>query len=122
MTLRDSKWEYTIRAYRPPNLGGGLLMETVHIGTASRDAARIWTADRRVLIRGSMNLNYNPRFEQADLTVDGDDFDLVTRIEDALPILPPLAPNADAEDATGLSRAFELSDVAAFAGVKPWAK
>jgi len=37
-TKRDGKWEYTIRAYRPPNLGGGLLMETVHIGTASRDA------------------------------------------------------------------------------------
>lgn len=32
-----SKWDYTIRAYRPPNQGGGLLIETVHKGTASRD-------------------------------------------------------------------------------------
>jgi hypothetical protein len=35
--MRDGKWEYTIRAYRPPNQGGGLLMETVHVGTHSRD-------------------------------------------------------------------------------------
>lgn len=35
--MRDGKWEYTIRAYRPPNQGGGLDIETVHVGTASRD-------------------------------------------------------------------------------------
>jgi len=36
--LRDGKWEYTIRAYKPPNQGGGLALETVHVGsTASRD-------------------------------------------------------------------------------------
>lgn len=29
--------DYTIRAYRPTNQGGGLLIETWHIGTASRD-------------------------------------------------------------------------------------
>ena len=31
-------WDYRIRAYRPPNKGGGLLIETVHKGEASRDA------------------------------------------------------------------------------------
>jgi hypothetical protein len=82
----------------------------------------VWTADRRVLIRGSMNLNFNPRFENADLTVNGEDFDLVAAIEDGLPILPPLCDNAAAEDATGLSRAFETGQLAAFAGVKTWAK
>jgi len=35
--MRDGRWEYTIRAYRPPNQGGGLLIETVHVGTSSRD-------------------------------------------------------------------------------------
>jgi hypothetical protein len=35
--MRDGKWEYTIKAYRPPNQGGGLLIETVHVGTTSRD-------------------------------------------------------------------------------------
>jgi len=96
--------------------------DTVRVCKNHAKIARVWTADRRVLIRGSMNLNFNPRFEQADLTVDGDDFDLVTAIEDALPILPPLCENADADDASGLTRAFEFSDLAAFAGVKTWAK
>ena len=35
--MRDGRWEYTIRAYRATNQGGGVLMETVHVGTASRD-------------------------------------------------------------------------------------
>lgn len=35
--MRDGRWAYTIRAYRPPNQGGGLLMETVHATQASRD-------------------------------------------------------------------------------------
>lgn len=96
--------------------------DTVRVCKNHAKIARVWTPALRVLIRGSMNLNFNPRFEQADLTVNGDDFDLVTAIEDALPILPPLCENAAAEDATGLSRAFEFSEIAAFAGVKPWAK
>lgn len=33
----DGWWEYRIRAYRPPNQGGGLLYETVHRGEHSRD-------------------------------------------------------------------------------------
>ena len=35
--MRDGKWEYTIRAYYPPNRGGGLALETVHVGIHSRD-------------------------------------------------------------------------------------
>jgi len=35
--MRDGKWEYTIRAYLPTNRGGDLVLETVHVGTASRD-------------------------------------------------------------------------------------
>jgi hypothetical protein len=30
-------WDYKIRAYLPPNKGGGLLVETVHRGESSRD-------------------------------------------------------------------------------------
>jgi len=84
--------------------------------------ARVWTADRRVLLRGSMNLNFNPRFEQADLTEGGADFDLVARIEDELPVLRPMCSNAEAEAASGLSRSFEFSTLAMFSGVKVWAK
>lgn len=35
--MRDGKWHYTIKAYAATNQGGGLVMETVHVGTASRD-------------------------------------------------------------------------------------
>jgi len=35
--MRNGKWEYTIKAYAPTNQGGHLLMETVHVGVASRD-------------------------------------------------------------------------------------
>jgi hypothetical protein len=82
--------------------------------------ARVWTADRRVLLRGSMNLNFNPRFEQADITEGGADFDLVARLEDELPVLRPLCANADAEAASGLSRSFERSTLPMFSGVRPW--
>lgn len=84
--------------------------------------ARIWTPTRRVLLRGSMNLNFNPRFEQADITVNGADFDLVTQIEEELPILPSPASNTQADDASKLSRAFELRELEMFHGVKVWAK
>lgn len=30
-------WDYRIRAYYPPNRGGGVAIETVHRGEASRD-------------------------------------------------------------------------------------
>ena len=30
-------WDYTVRVYAPPNLGGHLLLETTHRGTASKD-------------------------------------------------------------------------------------
>lgn len=35
--LPEPYWDYRIRAYAPPNQGGGLLLETVHRGEASRD-------------------------------------------------------------------------------------
>jgi hypothetical protein len=84
--------------------------------------ARVWNAGFRLLLRGSMNLNFNPRFEQIDITEGGDDFDLVERIEAELPVLPRQYSNAEAETATQLSKAFEASQLKMFAGIKPWAK
>jgi len=90
--------------------------------------ARIWTADRHVLVRGSMNFNFNPRFEQADITEGGPEFDLVAGIEEALPVLRPRASRMEAEAASGISKAFERSQLEVFQGVreftglKVWAK
>ena len=69
-----------------------------------------------------MNLNFNPRFEQLDITEGGEDFDLVERIESELPVLPRKYSNADVESATKVNRAFELSQLKMFSGVKTWAK
>lgn len=82
--------------------------------------ARVWNADRRVLLRGSMNFNFNPRFEQADITEGGEDFEVVAAVEDALPDLPLTASRAEIDNATGIGKAWEAKDLAMFRGVRPW--
>lgn len=57
----------------------------------------------RILMRGSMNLNSNPRFEQFDLTEGGEDFDVVRNVENELPILAPDCSGAQAYAATGIT-------------------
>lgn len=107
-------------------------VESVRVCKNHAKVARVWTPvinppvgdliARRVLIRGSMNLNFNPRFEQADITEGGEDFDLVQRLEDELPVLPAGCSNAEADAASGLGRAFEQRTLEMFSGVKVWAK
>jgi len=97
-------------------------VESVRVCKNHAKIARVWNADRRVLLRGSMNLNFNPRFEQADITEGGEDFELVTALEDSLPVLPVLCSNAEAEAASGLGRAFEAQTLRMFGGIKVWAK
>lgn len=84
--------------------------------------ARVWNDEFRILLRGSMNLNYNPRFEQLDITEGYEDFDLVERIEGELPVLPPKYTHAEVEAASSLGKAFELTQLKLFRGIKPWAK
>lgn len=76
----------------------------------------------RVLLRGSMNLNFNPRFEQLDVTEGGPDFDLVRRVQSEIPVLPMSANNADVVRACKLDDAFEASQLQLFKGLKTWAK
>jgi len=77
---------------------------------------------RRFLLRGSMNLNFNPRFEQFDLTEGGEDYALVKRIEEELPILNDDASGAAVYAASKLGSAFRADELAMFQGVKRWAK
>lgn len=76
----------------------------------------------RLLLRGSMNLNFNPRFEQFDLTEGGADFDLVKSIEAELPILEDSASGADVYKASKVAEAFAPEQLSIFRGVKVWAK
>lgn len=84
--------------------------------------ATVETADVRVLLRGSMNLNFNPRFEQLDVTEGGADFDLVREIEDGLPVLEDSASNSEVWAASRLNDAFEPEQLKIFGKVKVWAK
>jgi len=76
----------------------------------------------RVLLRGSMNLNFNPRFEQLDISEGCPAFDLVRELESGMPILAPDAPAADVARASGVGRADYAADLAPFVNLKTWAK
>jgi len=76
----------------------------------------------RVLLRGSMNLNSNPRFEQLDVTEGGPDFDLVRQIEDELEIVPLESPSQEARRVSRLGEAFSGEQLAMFEKVKVWHK
>jgi hypothetical protein len=76
----------------------------------------------RLLLRGSMNLNFNPRFEQFDLTEGGEDFELVRRTEDDLPILEDDATGKQIWTATGAAGAFPGKTLHLFGKLQTWAK
>lgn len=76
----------------------------------------------RLLARGSMNLNFNPRFEQFDLTEGGEDFELVRRIEDELPVLRINCSGAEAAAASRVGDAFDQQTLSLFPNMKVWAK
>lgn len=85
--------------------------------------ARIESASGlKLLLRGSMNLNFNPRFEQFDITEGGPDFDLVERIEDELPLLGDKCTGKEVWAASRVGEAFEAEQLALFGGLKVWAK
>lgn len=84
--------------------------------------ATIENAEWKILLRGSMNLNFNPRFEQFDLTEGGADFDLVKEIENELPILEDSCSMGETYSATKLDKAFDTKTLDLFGGIKVWAK
>ena len=76
----------------------------------------------RLLLRGSMNLNFNPRFEQLDITEGGEDVDLVLGIQEELEILGDDAEFSDLARSSKVNQAFDKQTLDMFAGVKRWAK
>lgn len=80
------------------------------------------TSGFKLLLRGSMNLNYNPRFEQFDVDEGHPGFDLIRKTESELPVLRFDHPNGDARIATGIDKAFTAERLKPFAQLKTWAK
>jgi len=84
--------------------------------------ATIKSADKTLLLRGSMNLNFNPRFEQFDITEGGQDYELVKEIEAELDALPIDCAGSDVYKQSKVSDAFDQQTLDLFQGVKTWAK
>lgn len=87
--------------------------------------ATVESANKKVLLRGSMNLNFNPRFEQLDVTEGGPDFDLVREIESELPIMdhPDCMTWNDSAKVSGLREVYSESQLNIFKpSRKVWAK
>lgn len=74
----------------------------------------------RLLLRGSMNLNFNPRFEQFDLTEGGDDFILVKKIEAELPVLVTKRPDGEIRALCQITQSMTETQRASFGKLKPW--
>jgi len=74
----------------------------------------------KFLLRGSMNLNFNPRFEQFDISEGGPAFDLVKEIENELTDLSDNCTGADAYKNTQLDTAFTPQQLSLFANPKTW--
>jgi len=90
-----------------------------------RNHAKIATVEGggfKLLLRGSMNLNFNPRFEQFDVTEGGADFDMIREVEDGLDVLPLHCSAADAAANSGLSKAWSDDQLTMFTGASPWRK
>lgn len=98
--------------------------ESVRVCMNHAKIATVWNDDFRILARGSMNLNFNPRFEQFDVSEGDAGFDLVHEIENEIPILPRLCARREAEDATGVHESWAMDDLKPFQleRVKVWAK
>lgn len=76
----------------------------------------------KFLLRGSMNLNFNPRFEQFDITEGGPEFDLIREIENELPILGDDCSGAAVYAASKVHGAFDQKTLNLFGDVKVWNK
>lgn len=74
----------------------------------------------KFLLRGSMNLNFNPRFEQFDISEGGPEFELVKEIEDELPTLEDDSSGAEVYAGSKIGNAFSPGELTLFNSVKTW--
>ncbi len=74
----------------------------------------------KFLLRGSMNLNFNPRFEQFDITEGGPEFDLIQGIELELPDLNDDCSGKEVYEGSKLQNAFSPEQLTLFDKPKTW--
>ena len=96
--------------------------ESIRWVTNHAKLATIESKDFKLLLRGSMNLNFNPRFEQFDIDEGHPGFDLVRKIELELPVLRFEHSKAESHEASGLGLAWTQDQLVPFQTLKTWAK
>lgn len=74
----------------------------------------------RVLIRGSFNLNYNPRFEQFDISEGCAGFELVKKMESEIPLLSMDHTSSESWEASGLHFDMKIDGTKKITGLKTW--
>ena len=91
--------------------------------------ATVYNDEWKFCLRGSMNLNHNPRFEQLDVDegsgADGGRptaFDVVHQLEDELPDIGALPSKPQAVAASKIKDAWNPGQLNMFDGGKTWAK
>jgi hypothetical protein len=82
--------------------------------------ATIESEEFKLLLRGSLNLNFNPRFENFDLDEGHPGFELVREIEASLPVLEFEHEEAEVRRATGIDAAFAAAKLRPFGDFKTW--
>lgn len=77
----------------------------------------------KLCLRGSMSLNFNPRFENVDLSEGDGAFDVVRAIEEALPVLPGNCSGEEIYEASQLATAhWDDSSLEIFPQLRTWTK
>lgn len=86
--------------------------------------ATIFNNEYQILARGSFNLNFNPRFENFDLSEGGEGFELVKKIECELPYLNKNASMTQIRESSRLNKAFTDEQLKLFdmQKIKVWQK
>jgi hypothetical protein len=96
--------------------------ESVRVCKNHAKVATVAGGGFHLLARGSMNLNFNPRFEQLDVSEGGPEFAMIRKIESELPVLPPKCSNRDAEQASGVLNLWPEDQLQKFRDGKVWQK
>jgi len=97
--------------------------ESIKVVLNHAKIATLNNGTHKVVVRGSMNLNHNPRFEQLDVTEGTGQFDLIRSIETSLPDLPAHYTQHQLQSATGAHVLFTADQLKPFQGqLKIWTK
>lgn len=85
--------------------------------------ASVYNDNWKFLLRGSLNFNHNPRFEQLDVSEGGPEFDLIHELEQSFPQIGASPTKEQAVEASGMRDNFNGGQqLNMFDGGKIWSR